>query len=269
MKTSLNSWYKEKAKLNIVIDTIMLILMMAVAGLGFLIKFVLLPGFKTKAMYGQNIELTFLNLDRHQWGSIHLLLSIILVSLIILHIILHWNMIVCIYKKLFPKRPVRVIFSTGIIFTGIFFAVSPFLVEPSQQILEPGYRQRLSQSNISGINHMETTGQPIELPANQQTGKKNSGNGEAAIASPPKKSHEKKPKLRKNEHKDFEVDIDGKMTLDQACDKYNVSIASVAAEIGVPVSKSEYRLGWLRKRYQFQMNDVRAVIESLREKANS
>ncbi len=265
MKTSLNSCYKDKSKLNIVIDTIMLVLMMAVTGLGFLIKFVLLPGFKTKTIYGPNVELTFLKLDRHQWGSIHLLLSIILVSLIILHVILHWNMIVCIYKRLFPKHTTRVIFSTAIMFIGILLIALPFLINPAQQILEPGYRQRLSQNNISEINQAETSGKSHELTINQQTRKKNPVKNKTMIISS-KKTNETNSKLHKNEHKNFKVDIDGKMTLDEACNKYNVNVSSVAAEIKVPVSKCRYRLGWLRKRYQFQINDVRAAIESLRKK---
>ena len=259
MKSSLFSWCKDKSKLNIVIDTIMLILMMAVAGLGFLIKFVLLPGFKTKAMYGQNIELTFLNLDRHQWGSIHLLISILLVALIIIHIILHWNMIVCIYKKIFPKRSMRVIFSTGIIFIGIFLAVLPFLIEPSQQLLEPGYRQRLSKNNISDMNHTASDQKFAELQKKQQEEKKKSVHDEA-ITSPKKRSNEPVETLYKNAHTDFGADIDGKMTLARACKKYNANITDIAAELGVPSDETGYRLGWLRKRYNFQMHDVRAAI---------
>jgi hypothetical protein len=64
----MKSWSKTKPKLNLVIDAIMFIDLMAVAGLGFLMKYVLLPGYKINEVYGSGVELSFLGLDRHQWG---------------------------------------------------------------------------------------------------------------------------------------------------------------------------------------------------------
>jgi hypothetical protein len=71
----MKSWSKTKPKLNLVIDAIMFIDLMAVAGLGFLMKYVLLPGYKINEVYGSGVELSFLGLDRHQWGPIHLILA--------------------------------------------------------------------------------------------------------------------------------------------------------------------------------------------------
>ena len=61
MKNKMN-----KSKLNLIIDFIMLIILIVIAGIGFLIKYVLVPGFKRNEIYGQDMELYFWGLDRHQ-----------------------------------------------------------------------------------------------------------------------------------------------------------------------------------------------------------
>jgi hypothetical protein len=83
-----------KLKLNLVIDLIMFLVMMAVAGIGFMIKYVLVPGSERNEIYGKGVELFYWGLDRHQWGNIHLILSLILLFLLLLHIFFHWNQIV-------------------------------------------------------------------------------------------------------------------------------------------------------------------------------
>ena len=61
----------DKTKLNFFIDALMFLTMMALAGLGLLIKYVLIPGRKAWAQYGRQMELTWLGLDRHAWGAVH------------------------------------------------------------------------------------------------------------------------------------------------------------------------------------------------------
>ncbi|MEJ5330464.1 MAG: hypothetical protein WHT07_09960 [Desulfobaccales bacterium] len=57
-----------RAKLNFVIDALMFLCMAAIAGLGFLMKYVLVPGRETPLLYGRRVDLFFLGLDRHAWG---------------------------------------------------------------------------------------------------------------------------------------------------------------------------------------------------------
>ena len=89
----------EKSKINFTIDSLMLIIMMAIAGIGFLIKFILIPGKERWLIYGTNVELYWLGLDRHEWGTIHLWLGYILLSLLVLHIILHVKWIINTYAR--------------------------------------------------------------------------------------------------------------------------------------------------------------------------
>jgi len=55
---------KDRAKLNLTIDIVLLLLLMTMAGIGFLIKYVLLSGEKRNVIYGQNINLELLGMDR-------------------------------------------------------------------------------------------------------------------------------------------------------------------------------------------------------------
>ena len=89
-----------KAKLNFVIDALMFLCMTAIAGLGFLMKYVLLPGRESTIKYGRRVDLSLLGLDRHDWGAIHLYLGFLLLALLVLHIVLHWNMIPGLFARL-------------------------------------------------------------------------------------------------------------------------------------------------------------------------
>ncbi len=84
----------DKSKLSLVIDALMFLCVMAIAGIGFLMKFVLLPGKDTWAVYGRKVDLFLFGMDRHQWGTIHLIIAFVFLGMITLHIVLHWNMIV-------------------------------------------------------------------------------------------------------------------------------------------------------------------------------
>lgn len=55
--------FTEKSKLNFVIDAFMFLVLMAMAGLGFLMNYILLPGKDRWVKYGRNVDLTL-------WGWI-------------------------------------------------------------------------------------------------------------------------------------------------------------------------------------------------------
>ncbi len=70
-----------RSKLNLITDGLMLLCMAAIAGIALLIKFVLVPGYQRWEIYGRNVELYFWGLDRHQWGTIHLLFGLVFIAL--------------------------------------------------------------------------------------------------------------------------------------------------------------------------------------------
>lgn len=51
----------------------------------------------------------FLGLDRAQWSDLHTLGSLVMISGVGLHLVLHWNWIVCVTRRMFarPMRPTR------------------------------------------------------------------------------------------------------------------------------------------------------------------
>ena len=90
----------KKSKWNLIIDAIMLIVMMALIGIGLLNKYILLTGQKKWDKFGNNYEFSWLGLDRQGWNDIHFILGLVLFALLVLHILLHWKMIINIYKSL-------------------------------------------------------------------------------------------------------------------------------------------------------------------------
>jgi hypothetical protein len=69
---------KHKSRINFLIDVVMFLMMMAIAGIGFLMKYVLVPGSERWEKYGSNVDLFLWGWDRHQWGALHLILGYIL-----------------------------------------------------------------------------------------------------------------------------------------------------------------------------------------------
>ena len=123
----------DKSKVNLIIDALMFLCVMAIAGIGLLIKYVLLPGKETAAVYGRKVDLFLFGMDRHAWGRIHLIIAFVLLGLLALHVVLHWNMIVSIYCRLIRRKAVRRIVAITIFIGGIFLVVSPFFVKPEIQ----------------------------------------------------------------------------------------------------------------------------------------
>ena len=123
----------DRTNLNFVIDGLMFLCMMALAGLGFLMKYALIPGREAWAKYGRSVQLTWFGWDRHDWGQIHLYIAFILLGLLVIHLYLHWQMILGLYARLIPDPETRKRLAYGVlIFTALCLLV-PFLISPSVQ----------------------------------------------------------------------------------------------------------------------------------------
>ena len=128
----------DKGKLNFLIDALMFLCMAAIAGLGFLMKYVLIPGKETWAVYGKKVELSWLGLDRHAWGAVHLYLAFLLLALLVLHIILHWQMIIGLFHKFITPANLRS--KVAIVFVILCAALLffPFFINPEIDDSAPG-----------------------------------------------------------------------------------------------------------------------------------
>ena len=245
-----------KGKWNFIIDAIMLVLMAVIAGLGLLIKYVLLSGSERWIKYDRSVDLSFRGFDRHDWGKIHLILAIILGVLLVLHIILHWNMIVGLYKKFFKNRTTRIVI--GICFTiiTIFLIVFPFMIKVDIEETLSGRERYASEETETTIKHDTIQG---DLPL-----KKSSERTE---------QHKKYEQIQHEEHSEHEhhnidpsIEVKGYMTLKETSEQYNVPCDYIKNKLGIPESVSNSsKLGTLRKQYGFKMSEVENIISNYKK----
>jgi hypothetical protein len=122
-----------KTKLNFIIDAAMFLTMMAMVGLGFLMEYIMPPGQVLREKYGSNPELTWLGWDRHDWGDIHFYLALTFLTLLVLHIILHWSQILGLFRRLVPNpvwySRIAIIF----VLLSLLLIWWPFMITPDRQ----------------------------------------------------------------------------------------------------------------------------------------
>ena len=227
-----------QSKLNLGIDIIMLLLLMPLAGIGFLIKYVLIPGIQRNERYGSDVELEFLGLTRHQWGSIHLIISVVFLVLLLLHVILHWKMIVGIFKRMIPNKTLRAISATLIGTVGFLLIAFPLFVKPEvitreSVHLNRKFRQESYDATTRGRIRNE------DAPSPSSPDKQGRALAESIFAD-----HE----------------VNGSQTLQFVALKYGIPVEKLATDLGIPASKAGEKVGRLRKQYAFTMNDLRRSI---------
>jgi len=140
-----------KAKLNLIIDAVMMLVMAALAGLGFLMDLVLIPGRERVLRYGRDVELYMLGWDRHDWGWLHEILGLILLGLLVLHVVLHWGQIVGIYRRLISRAALRKIFA--VVFAAVTVLLLLFWLAVSPDVRESageGLRGRHTDTEARG-----------------------------------------------------------------------------------------------------------------------
>ncbi|NLI83053.1 MAG: DUF4405 domain-containing protein [Deltaproteobacteria bacterium] len=81
-----------------VIDALLFVDLCSIAAIGLLLAFVIPFG------GGTAVPKYFLGLHRHDWGDIHLYLSLFLLVLLILHIWLNWSWVVGTTRAYFGER---------------------------------------------------------------------------------------------------------------------------------------------------------------------
>jgi hypothetical protein len=128
----------DKGKLNFLVDASMFLCMAAIAGIGFLMKYVLLPGKEAWAVYGKRVELSWIGLDRHAWATVHLYLAFMLLGLLLLHIILHWQMIIGLFHRFILAANLRSEVTILFIILWASLLFFPFFIQPEVDDSEPG-----------------------------------------------------------------------------------------------------------------------------------
>jgi len=227
----------DKAKLNFIIDALMFVCMTAIAGLGFLMKFILIPGKERWAKYGRSVELLFFGMDRHEWGTIHLGIAFTLIGLLALHVILHWKVIAGLFQKMVDNQKTRRLAAPAFAMVSLFLLFAPLAVKPEIQEIERG-QGRLEHGSLTTpeAGNIGCGGCP-EMAAHE--------------AAHPIDSH---------------GEVRGFMTLAEVSEKYDVPIHCLKTHLGIPESAPETeKLGRLRDAYDFTMSDVESAIARYRE----
>jgi len=147
-----------KSKANFVIDTLMFLCGISIVGIGFLMKYSLIPGKDRLVKYGRNVDLLLFKLDRHEWGTIHLVIGFIFLGLLVLHIILHWKMIVNMYHRLIGSRIARRRITSIFMIVCVIWLIFSLMVKP--EVIE---LRREEGRHEAGLAYVEETRSSIEV----------------------------------------------------------------------------------------------------------
>lgn len=147
----------DKSKVNLIINVLMFFCVAAITGIGLLTKYVLLPGKETLAVYGRKVDLFFLGKDRHEWGTIHLIIAFAFLGFMTLHIVLHWKSMWISYRRFLGNKVVRYALVAIIAVAGVFLVAFPLMVRPELRHHErkEGH-QRVNDSNKVKNSNKET-----------------------------------------------------------------------------------------------------------------
>mgnify|MGYP001086303376 CR=1 FL=1 len=96
----------KRTNLNFIIDLVAFLDMLGLAFTGFIMKYILPPGTSGlgRQLHGgrgrEHIK-DLWSMTRHEWGSIHFYLAVIFLTLMAVHLILHWKWVKAYIKSLF------------------------------------------------------------------------------------------------------------------------------------------------------------------------
>jgi len=261
----------KRSKLNLVIDAIMLIVMMAIIGIGLLTKYILLTGQEKWDKFGENLEFTLLGLDRHGWNDIHFIFGLILFGLLVLHIWFHWSMIICIYKGLIKNKKARVFSAIALSFISLVLVAFPLFI--IAKVEDPDYKGGRHYSEISDTNERKT-GEGRQRQKQEPIIQENSENTSRQAYSQIEKSntddHQHQAHsssghtdAKHNKHRNIpsNIEVNGRMTLNEISKEYKVPLDHIKIKLNIPLSTSNNeRLGRLKKVHDFTMSDVEEII---------
>ncbi len=54
-----------------------------------------------------NFATSFLGIAREQWSDLHTVTSLVMITGVLVHVVLHWKWIVCVSKQMLPSLPLR------------------------------------------------------------------------------------------------------------------------------------------------------------------
>ena len=237
-----------KSKINFLIDSLMFLCMAAIAGIGFLMKIVLIPGEDRWIKYGKNVEIYVLNMDRHQWGTVHLVIALVLLGLLLLHIILHWKLIVGLFSKLITNKSTRKLITVVFVFISVFLFLFAFFVKPEIGKIIQGHGRLVTDENI--VSETEIA----DIHDNKTAVEEDN------IIENTEESHER------HNRSDRDIEIRGYMTIGEVSLANDVPSSYIKKKLNIPETVSDNQsLGVLRREYGFRMSDIEKIINEYKK----
>lgn len=120
----------KKRKINFIIDALMLISLAFTSGVGFLLKYAESIIIKM-GLHKIGATLTFLGLKIQQWGDIHFIASIVFLTLLLIHIIIHLKWTASVYRNIIKDKPAAYIAACLFIIIIILLLIFPFIIKPA------------------------------------------------------------------------------------------------------------------------------------------
>jgi len=127
-----------KSTVNYIINAVLAALMINIAFIGVLPGFVIpkgdRAGYEAKLLWG---------LHRHDWGDLHMVLSLALLALIIVHVWLHWSWVSAYTRRLLCRTTWGIV-AVVLVLAAIVFAVA-WRVSPRAFAGRPGAGQHIEE----------------------------------------------------------------------------------------------------------------------------
>jgi hypothetical protein len=218
----------KKADWQYLVDTLLFICISGIALIGILLAF-----FIPKGPSALESSKYFLDLHRHQWGNIHLYLSLTFISLVIIHLTLDWKWITTRAGKIFKKGWKAALISTTL--ASIFVLFLFWLFYPK----EPGAYEEYGRGSGRGADRIysqDTSAAHLDDFGAQDPGL---------------------------------VTVTGKMTLLDLEKITRIPVPRIIEALKLPSNVSEKEtLGRLGKRYGFTLVELRDVLTLLMNEDN-
>jgi hypothetical protein len=240
------------------VDTLMFLCIVGMVAIGLLMAFVIPGG---RAELGRSKY--FLGLHRHQWGDIHLYLSLAFTALVAVHIVLSWSWIRGKASCLFRKAWMPVL---GLTF--LTAAAVPFIFWLGASKNDPAFEEF---GTGRGRQAVQAAGAEMQRPELASTVEPSSPEIPAADdpprsgeTAPGQDLHESRVVAGRTEASTAEVVITGQMTLRELERVTGILAGDIAARLGLPAGVSfDETLGRLRQAYGFEMKSLRDAVAAL------